>query len=183
MDDAPPLGDGVGVAIDVYHVWWDPDLDRQIARAGRDGRILAFHICDWLVPTTDLLNDRGMMGDGVIDLKGFRKMIEDAEARGVIIHHHMHDAGDHVCRVPSAERRRDHPQAWGSSRETEVGEAGENEREYGEPHQHGRACTSVRGAGARCLSAAPKVTKVTPCRGVFDPPAPERSMMMMAARN
>ena len=64
------LGDGVGVAIDVYHVWWDPDLARQIARAGP--RILAYHVNDWLVPTTDLLLDRGMMGDGVIDLRGIR---------------------------------------------------------------------------------------------------------------
>ena len=64
------LGDGVGVAIDTYHVWWDPDLAAQIARAGSANRILAYHICDWLVPTRDLLLDRGMMGDGVIDLPG-----------------------------------------------------------------------------------------------------------------
>jgi len=70
------LGDGLGVAIDVYHVWWDPTLPREIARAGK--RILGFHVCDWLVPTRDLLLDRGMMGDGVIDLKGIRKMVEDA---------------------------------------------------------------------------------------------------------
>jgi sugar phosphate isomerase/epimerase len=70
------LGEGLGVAIDVYHVWWDPDLPRQIARAGE--RILGYHVCDWLVPTTDLLLDRGMMGDGVIDLKSIRKMVEAA---------------------------------------------------------------------------------------------------------
>jgi sugar phosphate isomerase/epimerase len=69
LDLCDMLGDGVGVAIDVYHVWWDPRLYAQIARAGRDGRILAHHVCDWLVPTRDLLLDRGMMGDGVIDLK------------------------------------------------------------------------------------------------------------------
>ncbi len=74
------LGDGVGVAIDVYHVWWDPDLARQIARAGR--RILAYHVNDWLVPTTDLLLDRGMMGDGVIDLRGIRRMVEAAGYSG-----------------------------------------------------------------------------------------------------
>ena len=55
------------MACDVYHVWWDPKLEQQIARAGKK-RLLAYHICDWLVPTRDLLNDRGMMGDGVIDL-------------------------------------------------------------------------------------------------------------------
>jgi sugar phosphate isomerase/epimerase len=68
------LGDGVGVAVDVYHVWWDPDLARQIARAGK--RILAYHVCDWLVPTRDLLLDRGMMGDGVVDLRAIRQMVE-----------------------------------------------------------------------------------------------------------
>ena len=57
----------LGVALDAYHVWWDPKLASQIARAGAD-RLLAYHICDWLVPTRDLLNDRGMMGDGVIEL-------------------------------------------------------------------------------------------------------------------
>ena len=78
LDICEQLGEGVGVAIDVYHVWWDPDLASQIARAGRMKRIFAHHICDWLVPTKDLLLDRGMMGDGVIDLKGIRAMIEAA---------------------------------------------------------------------------------------------------------
>ncbi|CAH1648319.1 Sugar phosphate isomerases/epimerase [Hyphomicrobiales bacterium] len=82
LDICALLGDGVGVAIDVYHVWWDPDLARQIARAGAMRRILAHHICDWLVPTRDLLLDRGMMGDGVIDLKGIRAMIEAAGFHG-----------------------------------------------------------------------------------------------------
>lgn len=65
----------LGVAVDVYHVWWDPKLERQIARAGRE-RLLAFHVCDWLTPTTDLLNDRGMMGDGVIDIPRIRGWVE-----------------------------------------------------------------------------------------------------------
>jgi sugar phosphate isomerase/epimerase len=78
LDLCEQLCDGIGVTIDAYHVWWDPDLANQIARAGRGGRILAYHICDWLVPTRDLLNDRGMMGDGVIDLRSFRRMIEAA---------------------------------------------------------------------------------------------------------
>jgi sugar phosphate isomerase/epimerase len=78
LDLCAELGAGTGVAIDAYHVWWDPDLEAQIARAGREGRILAHHICDWLVPTTDLLLDRGMMGDGVIDLRGIRRWIEAA---------------------------------------------------------------------------------------------------------
>lgn len=69
------LGEGLGVAVDVYHVWWDPNVATEIARAGKD-RILAFHVCDWLVPTTDLLLDRGMMGDGVIDIPAIRAMVE-----------------------------------------------------------------------------------------------------------
>jgi sugar phosphate isomerase/epimerase len=65
----------LGVALDVYHIWWDPELAGQIVRAGKD-RILAFHVCDWLVPTKDMLNDRGMMGDGVIDIKRVRAAVE-----------------------------------------------------------------------------------------------------------
>jgi sugar phosphate isomerase/epimerase len=65
----------LGVALDVYHVWWDPKLQRQIERAGRE-RLLAFHVCDWLTPTADLLNDRGMMGDGVIDIPRIRGWVE-----------------------------------------------------------------------------------------------------------
>ena len=83
LDLAGRIAPDVGVAIDVYHVWWEPGLAEQIARAGREKRIFAHHICDWLVPTKDLLLDRGMMGDGVIDLKAFRKMIEDAGYFGV----------------------------------------------------------------------------------------------------
>jgi sugar phosphate isomerase/epimerase len=67
----------LGVAVDVYHVWWDPKLEAQIARAGRE-RLLAFDVCDWLVPTRDLLNDRGMMGDGVIDIPRIRGWVEAA---------------------------------------------------------------------------------------------------------
>ena len=74
----------LGVAVDVYHTWWDPDLYAGIARAGREKRILAYHVCDWLVPTTDLLNDRGMMGDGVIELRRIRAAVEDAGYSGLI---------------------------------------------------------------------------------------------------
>jgi sugar phosphate isomerase/epimerase len=71
----------LGVAVDVYHVWWDPALDDQVARAGA-ARLHAFHVCDWLVPTRDLLEDRGMMGDGVIDLRRLRGLVEAAGYRG-----------------------------------------------------------------------------------------------------
>ena len=82
LDVCDALGGGMGVAVDVYHVWWDPKLAQQIARAGAAGQILAHHICDWLVPTRDLLLDRSMMGDGVIDLRAIRRMIEDAGFKG-----------------------------------------------------------------------------------------------------
>jgi sugar phosphate isomerase/epimerase len=65
----------LGVALDVYHIWWDPELLPQIERAGKD-RLLAFHVCDWLLPTKDILNDRGMMGDGVIELRSIRSAVE-----------------------------------------------------------------------------------------------------------
>jgi sugar phosphate isomerase/epimerase len=55
--------------VDVYHVWWDPELKEQIDLAGRTGRLHAFHICDWKTPTTDLLNDRGLMGEGCINIR------------------------------------------------------------------------------------------------------------------
>jgi sugar phosphate isomerase/epimerase len=73
----------LGVAIDVYHVWWDFELMAQVERAGRD-RLLAFHVCDWLVPTTDMLNDRGMMGDGVIDIPAIRAAVEAQNFAGYV---------------------------------------------------------------------------------------------------
>lgn len=75
-DELDPARTGaLGVALDVYHVWWDPKLEAQIARAGKE-RLLAFHVCDWLTPTADLLLDRGMMGDGVIDIPKIRGWVE-----------------------------------------------------------------------------------------------------------
>ena len=71
----------LGVAVDVYHVWWDPKLEAQIARAGSE-RLLAFHVCDWLAPTRDLLDDRGMMGDGVIEIPRIRGWVEAAGFAG-----------------------------------------------------------------------------------------------------
>jgi sugar phosphate isomerase/epimerase len=73
----------LGVALDTYHIWWDPDVSAQIVRTGQD-RLLAYHVCDWLVPTRDLLNDRGMMGDGVIALRQLRGEVEAAGYRGFV---------------------------------------------------------------------------------------------------
>lgn len=74
--------DEVGVVVDVFHVWWDPDMFNQIARA--IGRILGYHVSDWIVPTPDLLMGRGMMGDGVIDLHPIRLAVEEAGYKGPI---------------------------------------------------------------------------------------------------
>ena len=76
MVDAP----NVGIAVDVYHVWWDTTLAESCAEA-RD-RIVAYHLCDWLADTRDMLLDRGMMGDGVADLRAIRRTVEAAGYAG-----------------------------------------------------------------------------------------------------
>lgn len=72
----------VGVAVDVYHVWWDPDLKHQIYRCQKNGNLSAFHICDWNVPTNDMLLDRGLMGEGCIPLDRMKKWVLDAGFEG-----------------------------------------------------------------------------------------------------
>jgi sugar phosphate isomerase/epimerase len=72
--DSPHLG----VVFDVYHLWWDPDLAQETKRCGDSGRLLAFHVCDWKTPTEDLLLDRGLMGEGCIDIRGLRGQVEAA---------------------------------------------------------------------------------------------------------
>jgi sugar phosphate isomerase/epimerase len=72
----PDRSRGLGVAVDVYHVWWDFEVLEQIQRIGTN-RLFAFHICDWIVPTRDTLNDRGMMGDGAIEIARLRQAVEE----------------------------------------------------------------------------------------------------------
>ncbi len=72
----------VGVTVDVYHVWWDSNLEAEIKRAGNS--ILSFHVCDWRTPTRDLLNDRGMMGEGCIDIPRIRGWVERTGFKGFI---------------------------------------------------------------------------------------------------
>lgn len=72
----------LGVIIDVYHVWWDPNIYRRIAEAR--GSIFGFHVNDWLVPTPDMLNGRGMMGDGVIEIRRLRQAVDLAGYNGPI---------------------------------------------------------------------------------------------------
>ena len=71
-----PAAPWLGVLVDAYHVWWDPALAQEIMRAKK--RIFGFHVSDWLVPVGDVLNDRGLMGDGVLDLPKIRSMVETA---------------------------------------------------------------------------------------------------------
>jgi sugar phosphate isomerase/epimerase len=72
----------VGVAADVYHLWWDPALEQEIARCGRLGALFSYHVCDWRTPTVDMLNDRGLMGEGCIPLRQIRSWVEAAGFRG-----------------------------------------------------------------------------------------------------
>ena len=74
----------IGVAVDVYHLWWDPDLRAEIERCGRAERIFAFHVCDWRTPTEDMLNDRGLMGEGCIDIPQIRGWVEQNGFDGFI---------------------------------------------------------------------------------------------------
>jgi sugar phosphate isomerase/epimerase len=78
--DALGADDVFGIALDTYAVWWDPELEAEIVRAGR--RICAFHVSDWLPDTCDLRLDRGMMGDGLIDIPWIRSRVEAAGYRG-----------------------------------------------------------------------------------------------------
>jgi len=79
------IGDtDLGVAIDVYHLWWDPILQKEIARCGEHDNIFAFHICDWLSPTNDMLTDRGLMGEGCIPIREIREWVEGAGFNGYV---------------------------------------------------------------------------------------------------
>lgn len=78
---ASPL---VGIAVDVYHLWWDPTLEAEIKRAGENDYLFSFHVCDWRTPTLDMLNDRGLMGEGCIDIRQIRGWVEDAGFDGFI---------------------------------------------------------------------------------------------------
>jgi sugar phosphate isomerase/epimerase len=66
----------LGVAVDVYHLWWDPQLEQEIERCGKNKALLAFHISDWKSPTVDMLNDRGLMGEGCIPVRKIRSWVE-----------------------------------------------------------------------------------------------------------
>ncbi len=72
----------VGIALDVYHVWWDPELQQQIQHSASLNRLHALHICDWRVPTTDLLNDRGLMGEGCIPVREISEWVDAAGFEG-----------------------------------------------------------------------------------------------------
>lgn len=81
-DVASKFDDFVGVALDTYHTWWDDQLETEIARCGKLGKLFAFHVSDWRTPTVDLLNDRGLMGEGCIPFRQIRGWVEAAGFRG-----------------------------------------------------------------------------------------------------
>jgi sugar phosphate isomerase/epimerase len=74
--------ENLGIVIDVYHVWWDPAVYSEIARAS--GRIFGFHVNDWIVPVPDMLNGRGIMGDGVVEIRRLRNAVSEAGYLGPI---------------------------------------------------------------------------------------------------
>lgn len=73
----------LGIAVDIYHLWWDPHLKEGIDRAGRADRIFAFHTCDWKYPLEDPLNDRGLMGEGCAPIRQIRGWSEAAGFDGM----------------------------------------------------------------------------------------------------
>ncbi len=82
-DMAAQINSGwVGVAVDVYHLWWDPELKQEISRCADNNHLFAFHVCDWKVPTVDFLNDRGLMGEGCINIPGIRSWMESSGFTG-----------------------------------------------------------------------------------------------------
>jgi sugar phosphate isomerase/epimerase len=74
--------DNIGVTVDVFHLWWDDRFQAEIVRCGREGKLFSFHICDWKNQPSDMLNDRGLMGEGVIDIPEIRGWVEATGFRG-----------------------------------------------------------------------------------------------------
>ena len=74
----------VGIAVDVYHVWWEPNLEAEIKRCGANNHLLAYHVCDWKVNTVDMLNDRGLMGEGCIDVKKISSWVDQTGFDGYV---------------------------------------------------------------------------------------------------
>ncbi|RBP46107.1 sugar phosphate isomerase/epimerase [Roseimicrobium gellanilyticum] len=80
--DALGSPEGLGIAVDVYHVWWDDALEANIKHTAEKNRLFAFHACDWKTPTTDILNDRGLMGEGCIPIRKIKGWVEEAGFTG-----------------------------------------------------------------------------------------------------
>ena len=102
----------LGVAVDVYHIWWEPRLPEQIAALGKEHRLLAFHICDFKAETKHLLLDRGLMGEGVVPIQDIRATVESAGFEGIVeveIFSERYWAGDqHEFLGKIVEAARDH---------------------------------------------------------------------------
>jgi sugar phosphate isomerase/epimerase len=101
----------LGIAADVYHIWWDPHLRQEIDLAAIKRRLFAFHICDWKTPTTDLLNDRGLMGEGCINIREISDWVDAAGFTGyreVEIFSHRYwamDQDEYLARIVAAYRQ------------------------------------------------------------------------------
>lgn len=77
LDMSLALGSpNIGVTVDVFHVWWDDQVENEILRCGKEGKLFSFHICDWRNQPVDMLNDRGLMGEGIIDVPHLRGVVE-----------------------------------------------------------------------------------------------------------
>lgn len=107
----------VGVAVDTYHVWWDPDLERQVVRAGAGGRLAAYQVCDWSLPlAADPLLSRGYVGDGYIDFATITGWVRGAGYTGdvevEIFNQAIWDQPGHQVVATIADRYRRHVQPY-----------------------------------------------------------------------
>ncbi|MCF3965336.1 sugar phosphate isomerase/epimerase family protein [Streptomyces fuscigenes] len=90
LDQALALAEGfpaeqVGVVVDTYHVWWDDRAPAAVARAGAAGRIHSFQLADWVTPLpAEVLNGRGLIGEGSVDLRHWRELVDAAGYDGPV---------------------------------------------------------------------------------------------------
>ncbi|WP_022882792.1 sugar phosphate isomerase/epimerase family protein [Gryllotalpicola ginsengisoli] len=85
LDVAEQCGPEVGVVVDTFHVWWDPQVAAEVARAGASGRIATYQVCDWITPLpADSLLARGYPGDGHVDFAHLTRLVTDAGYDGDI---------------------------------------------------------------------------------------------------
>lgn len=90
---APFPPSAVGVAVDTYHLWWDDQVWKQLARAGAEGRIACFQVADWITPLPEgVLLGRGLPGTGCVELRRFREAVDATGYTGPIEVEVFHEA-------------------------------------------------------------------------------------------